>query len=46
MVGKLIEVDIDGVLVSGKVVRENKENVYVETESGIIRCVSKNDIPD
>ena len=44
MIGKIIDVEIDGRVISGEVIKEDQEAVYIDTDTGI-KKVFRQDLP-
>ena len=44
MVGKIIDVEIDGRVISGEVIKEDQEAVYIDTDTGIKKVLSILDV--
>ena len=44
MIGKIIDVEINGRVISGEVIKEDSEAVYLDTDYGI-RKIFRQDLP-
>ena len=44
MIGKIIDVEIDGRVISGEVIKEDQEAAYIDTDTGI-KKVFRQDLP-
>lgn len=44
MIGKIIDVEIDGRVISGEIIKEDQEAVYIDTDTGI-KKVFRQDLP-
>lgn len=45
MIGKIIDVEIDGIVYSGEVIKETHDSVFLDTDYGVKR-VFKRDLPE
>ena len=44
MIGKIIDVEIDGRVISGEVIKEDSEAVYLDTDTGV-KKIFHQDLP-